>query len=65
MIADLSAAAAVHVFHHDGRTSRDVLAQKGNQRLSAAIADSSRRGTGNDRNSFTLVKWRLRETAIG
>jgi hypothetical protein len=66
MIAYLPTAAAVHVLDHDGGISRDIFAQKGNHGLNAVIAYSSRRGTGDDRYGFPLVKWRrLSETVIG
>ena len=52
MIAHLPTAAAVHVLDDDGGISRDVFAQKRNHGLNAVIADSSRRGTGDDRYGF-------------
>jgi hypothetical protein len=65
MIANLPTTTAVHVLDHDGGISRDRFAQKRNYGLNAVIANSSGRGTGNDRYGFSLVKWRLSEAVIG
>ena len=65
MIAHLSTTAAVHVLDHDRGVSRDIFVQKRNQRLNSVIADSSGRCTGDDRDGFSLIKWRLSETVIG
>ena len=49
MVAHLATAAAVHVLDDDGRIARDVFAQERMQGFYPVIADSSRRGTGDDR----------------
>ena len=65
MIAHLPAAAAVHVLDEDGRIARDVFAQKRHHRLRTIIANASGSGAGDHGDGFSLIKWRLSETAIG
>lgn len=65
MVAHLPTPTAVHVLDHGGGIPRDIFAQKRNDGLDAVIADPSGRGTGDDRNGFSLVEWRLREAVIG
>src|SRR6266542_7051168 len=62
MVCSLPPTAAIHILHHNGGISRDILLEKRNKGFSPHVPDAAGRATLNDGNGFPLEERSLRKS---